>query len=695
MNTNLKRAISGLAALGIALSSMALGAGSAWADNTDEEGAISAGETAVGRDATGAITISGGKVEHTFDGYQLGYLTSITYDEIKKADFGAAVMAGYAVETNQAYKRAIYNALDGITDTNAEGDAATKTLKARYLADKNYCGDDCYATGDPNPLGWFFANYGDLHENGANWGGDAKDGTSDTVLRKFATKVSAELSKGSFAATYSGDGALKSEMYGYRNPVSQGFYLLRDVTSLPADGGGVLALDRNKETQSAPILVSSTYDATLKDGNNANQNVTFTITRRNGYEDTLGQVSLKNSTPTITREVVTDRTGETSQSSPDYAVGDDVYYKLTAQLPYFTGYAADATDPGKGRVYKITDTTSAGLTVDIGDNARAANEDAVVSVKVTSADGKMTKDLVRGADYTVNFDSSTADDKYKNGTITTIDFANYVNLAAGTTSSTNGIFENGTITVILKATLNNEAEIADSGYNHGNPVKDSLTYSNQPEDVTQTHTAYSNEVNVYTYRFRLLKTDKGGKGLEGATFKVKAPGDGDRWLYWNPDTSVWGYESERLATKFTSNENGEVVYTYTDEDGDERTVNFDRLDSGTYTVKETEAPEGYPQAFLPEFSFTITPDWHESMLTGISFSTCKEVDNLYVTKADHVSSGKSAWQYTIYNAKNLTQLPMTGGAGLAAVIAVGVLLGGAGIAAAVRSRKSNTRAVRA
>lgn len=667
----MKRVISGLAALGIALSGMALGTSSAWAEDSDTTtGPIPAGSIKTDKNAEGTITISGGAVDHTFNGYKLGYLTSISYNQIESENFASASMTGYTLETNSNYLTQIEAALDGIKDTEATG-AADKTLKGRYLADKNYCGSECGATGNPNPLGWFFANYGGGYENKASWGGSktgaASDATDASILRQFATRVSAAIAQMSPAPT--DVKGLKSSEAGRSTDVEQGYYLLRDVTTIGA--GSTI-----KETQSAPILVSTTYKVTI-----GMTPVTFTKDASNPAHD-LGKVSLKNSTPTITKEVVTDKTGATPQTQPDYAVGDTVYYKLTATLPHYTGYAVG------NRVYQITDTASAGLTVD--------QSTAVESVTVTLGD--TTQTLKNTTDYTVAVaDNATdADDSYKGGKTTTIDFANYVNLKESAQSKQNKILEGGTITVIFKATLNANARISDSGADNikGNPNKDSLTYSNQPEDVSQTHTTPGDEVNVYTYRFRLHKTDKGGADLEGAKFKVKAPeGTDNDWLQWDATASAWKHVSEETATVFTSDTNGNVV--------GENNVNLDRLDSGEYTVKEISAPKDYTQAFLPTFAFTITPttgneDAGHKTITNVAFSDKATVKNDYVTDASAIAAGadKDAWQYTIYNAKNLTELPMTGGAGLVAIIAVGVLLAGAGTAAAVRSRKSTSRAVR-
>lgn len=676
----MKRVISGLAALGIALSGMALGTSSAWASD-GANGPISASSTTINDTDQGTITISGGAVDHTFNGYRLGYLTSISYNQIESESFNSASMTGYTLETNSKYLTQIEAALDGITDTEATS-AADKTLKERYLADNNYCGSECGATGNPNPLGWFFANYGGGYENEASWGGSktgaASDATDASILRQFATRVSAAIDQMPPASTDVKE--LKSSEAGRSTDVKQGYYLLRDVTTIDAGSA-------TKETQSAPILVSTTYKVTI-----GGTNVTFAKDGSTEENKVLGKVDLKNSTPTITKEVVTDVTGATAQAQPDYAVGDAVYYKLTATLPYYTGYAANATDPSKGRVYKITDTASKGLTV---------GGDAVVSVKVSKA-GETDQTLAKStdaqnADYAVTtVDASDTEGKYVGGQTTTIDFANYVNLADGTKSKENKILEGGTVTVIFKATLNNNALISDHDSPKGNPNKDSLTYSNQPEDVSKTHTTPGDEVNVYTYRFRLHKTNKAGEALPGATFHVSAPSDANKWLKW--DTNKWTYVDENDATNFVSNDQGEVVATM-----GETTVNLDRLDSGTYTVKETKAPTGYTQAFLPTFTFTITPtvdgtnEAGHKTITDVTFSNAGGDGKAYVTDASAITAAgdnKDAWQYTIYNAKNLTELPMTGGAGLVAIIAVGVLLAGAGTAAAVRSRKSTSRAVR-
>lgn len=707
MNTNMKRVISGLAALGIALSGMALGTSSAWAGEGGGSGEISneaqnaTGTIKTDKNAEGTITISGGAVEHKFNGYRLGYLTSISYNQIESANFDSASMTGYTLATNPTYKDAIETALDGIKDTKGD---ATKTLKDRYLADKNYCGSECTDgaaaagqgdTNDPNPLGWFFANYGGGYEKGAPWGGGAKGDSSDaTVLRQFATKVSAELGKTDAPTpTYSGNNALKSSKSGYENLVEQGYYLLRDTTDLKDT---VTPSDNKKETQSAPILVSTTYKVTI--GENV---VTFNKAKNNG----LGKVDLKNSTPKVAKQVVTDENG-TAQTQPDYAIGDTVTYELKSTLPYYTGYSIDKTygqngdaNSANARTYNIIDTASAGLTVNLT-KTESGPTPAVVSVKVTPANGGASVALTEGSDFDVKDGTAPTADPYNGGSTTIIDLGKYVNMVAGSKSETSGVLENGTVTVIFKATLNKKAKISDLGNLQKNPNKVELQYSNNPENMDSKHTTPGDTVNVYTYQFQLKKTDKGGTALQNAKFTVKvakgiSENDNahvDQYLATKNDSGEWTYtDSEGTAYKFTSGEDGIVS-------------GLTGLDSGTYEVHETEAPAGYTQAFLPKFSVTITPTAKAGTETAfggtgtytidqVAFSDKTTVNNGYVTDASQVD-GSGIFQYTIYNAKNLTELPMTGGAGLVAIIAVGVLLAGAGTAAAVRSRKSTSRAVR-
>ena len=689
MKTGFTRALSGVAALGIALSGLALGVNGAYAADAD---AVSA---SIAKNATGTITISGGIVAHSFNGYRLGYLDSITY-----AADATDTLTGYTLKTDAKYTTVIENALSGITDNDTD-------LKTSFQNDPAYCGNDCAAgvtgTGEANPLGWFFEKYGSNAETTAPWGGG--NGSSDSVLRQFATKVSAAVKADSTLAAdattlTSGDTP---------NSVPQGYYLLRDTTDLADPAAG--ETDGNKETQSAPILVSTTYTASDK---------TFTKDSRG---KALGTIDLKNSTPKIAKQVVKSD-GTTSQDQPDYAIGDTVTYELTSTVPYFTGYDIDNTygtqndaDAAKARAYNIIDTASKGLTIDTTKDS-AGKTPAVASVKITLGSKSVT--LTEGKDYDVT--SSTVDYNGKNvgdegysadATRTVIDLGKYVNMVAGSTSAektdgkVNGVLEGGTVTVVFKATLNKDALVSDPGNLQKNPNKVELEYSNKPEDMSSKHKTPGDEVNVYTYRFQLKKTDKGGKALPGAKFTVKVvKGVTDA------DTDN-EHAGQYLAVKDQDGKDQDGKWTYTNDKNEAFQFTSDKngivsgltgLDSGTYEVTETKAPSGYTQAFLPTFQFTITPAaqsngknaFEQTGLYTISAVSFTDKDSLSGTGAAYVTAAGRAdggiYQYTVYNAKNLTELPKTGGAGLIMFAVVAVLLLAAAGVFTIRSRRDAAQA---
>lgn len=683
MKTGFTRALSGVAALGIALSGLALGVNGAYAADADTVSA------SVGENATGTIRISGSTATHNFSGYRLGYLDSITY-----AADATDTLTGYTLKTNGAYTTVIENALSGITDNGTD-------LKTSFQNDPAYCGTDCAAnvtgTGEANPLGWFFEKYGSNEETTAPWGGG--NGSSDSVLRQFATKVSAAVkADATLTATTLTSGTTP-------NSVPQGYYLLRDTTDLSNPAAG--ATDGNKETQSAPILVSTTYTANDK---------TFT---KDSKGKVLGTIDLKNSTPKIAKQVVKSD-GTTSQDQPDYAIGDTVTYELTSTVPYFTGYDIDSTygtqndaNAAKARAYNIIDTASKGLTIGTAKDS-ADKTPAVASVKITLGNKIVT--LTEGKDYDVK--SSTVDYNGKNvgdegysadATRTVIDLGKYVNMVEGSTSAAqtdgkvNGVLEGGTVTVIFKATVNKDALVSDPGNLQKNPNKVELEYSNKPEDMSSKHKTPGDEVNVYTYRFQLKKTDKGGTALPGAKFTVKVVKGttedskdnehANKYLATKDKDGKWTYTDDKSsAFEFTSGKDG-IVFGLTG------------LDSGTYEVTETKAPNGYTQAFLPTFQFTITPTAQPNgknafdqtglyTISAVSFTGKDKLSGTgtaYVTAAGQ-TGGNGIYQYTIYNAKNLTELPKTGGAGLVMFAVVAVLLLGAAAVFTIRSRRDAAQA---
>lgn len=332
-------------------------------------------------------------------------------------------------------------------------------------------------------------------------------------------------------------------------------------------------------------------------------------------------------------------------------------------------------DATKTRIFKINDTASKALTVSAGT--------VIESVKLTPAQGTAVT-LVKDKDYTVTVagygDVNTPDtDAYKGGHVTTIDLGKYVNKAKGSKSATDGILEGATVTVIVKAKLNKDALISEPGNLQKNPNKVDLEYSNHPEEVNHAHKVPGPEVPVYAYKFDILKTDKAGTTkLPGAKFTIKAVSgtskhDGKYLGSYGKDG--WSYLDSEPAVTDTDG-----VFT-TGKDGK---INVSGLDAGTYEVHEIAPPDGYTAISLPKFQFTITPtvgdDAGCKTITVVALSLAKGADE----RASLSQDGKTL---NIWNAKNITELPRTGGAGLAMIVAVGALFIAASGIFALRARR--------
>lgn len=559
MNTIFKRVISGAAALGIAVSGLAIGVSTAYAADP----------------TTGSITINKSKtdqVDHSFDGWHLASLTNITKDNSDNIN-------GFLIDTD-----------DDMVGTIV--DAMTPEQQTAYKKDANYYSTDSTVA---NPMGYLVEKVfkdtsgAALSELASPWGGDS------SPLRAFAAALSEELAKaGAPAADKTGDAALKT---GENTELEQGLWFLKDVTTV----------DDTKGTNSIPIITPTTFDGA----------------------DSWGTVTLKNTTPTIDKKLVDpqDDGTYTPNIQPDYAVGDDVYYELTSTVPVYT-------------------------------------------VSVTGYGDANTPDT----------------DAYKGGHVTTIDLGKYVNKAEGSKSATSGILEGAAVTVIVKAKLNKDALISEPDNLQKNPNKVDLEYSNRPEDVNHAHKVPGSEVPVYAYKFGVLKTDKAGTTkLPGAKFTIKAVSGTSKHngkYLGSYGENGWSYlDSEPAAADtdgvFTTDANGKI--------------NVSGLDAGTYQVHEIAPPTGYTSIGLPTFEFAITPavgdeDNGHKIITNVALGDPTGANGGTVDA--RVSKDASVtYQYNVWNARNITELPKTGGAGLAMIVAVGALFIAASGIFALRARR--------
>lgn len=483
-----------------------------------------------------------------------------------------------------------------------------------------------YSEGDSdnNPIGWLVANeFKGSRESEDPWG-------DTSALRTFATNLSKELAKE--GAPTASPTQFKSAEKGHDNTCEQGLWFLKDTTV-------------NSTTQSIPIIVATKlgdYSKETKD---------------------WGSVTLKMNVPTVDKKITESPSGTvTDGTNADALIGGVVKYELSSVIPTYTGY--DISNPP--RAFKLIDTASKGLTVD---------ENSVKSV--TLKDGKTDVVLVKGTDYTVvTAGYNGADAEYAGGTVTTIDLDKYVNKAADSTSSKGGILEGATVTVEFEATVNSSAVKAGLG----NPNSVELEYSRTPNN--ESTTIHGPKVpRVYTYEFGILKTDMAGaKTLDGAQFaiaRVDATTKDKTFLKRDAKTGAWS----KLTTATPVKDGTEATGVFTT--GADGKIEMSGLPKGTYYVEEIKAPTGYTNIGLPNFEFTISADFDADGMT------VKNLEYKQTTGADDSRIAFDATtrsQANVKNAKNLTELPLTGDLGIKVFITVGVLLMAAGAAFALSAR---------
>lgn len=529
--------------------------------------------------------------------------------ELKDVVVGNDKSIAYTIDTTDALVSTIEGAMNFNAVIDGTGDA--RNVLTAYKQDKNFFVSEGNASN--NPMGFLimrvFSNSGAPNLS-SPWNNDA-------ALRTFAQNLEDQTFPGTPAATeFTTSTAGNANVKTFNVP---GIWFLKDVTNPAAD----------KESFSLPIITPTSIAGT----------------------DVDGTVTVKNVIPTISKHLA--NADGTYNYEPSFSVGDTVYYTLETTVPYYTGYSTK-------RVFKINDTASSAISSIVGNVATGVK---VESVKVGVVTLKVSND------YRVSYAAtSDTDSKYAGGVDTVIDLGNYVNQVAGATA----LNEGAKVTVLVSATLDADAKLSDSTAIQGNPNKDSLTWSHNPNNISDERTILGNEVNVYSYKFNIVKTAKDmTTKLSGAKFTIKA------------GSSYLGYENGAWKTLTTTptkdTQGGAEVGVFATDDG---VINFNGLDAGTYEIEEIVPPNGYTAVSLPKFTFTVSAtvksDDPEGQKTITAVSYAKDPTDPRVSVENSTIK--------IWNAKNLTELPLTGDLGIKVFITVGVLLMAAGAAFALSAR---------
>lgn len=519
-----------------------------------------------------------------------------------------------------------------IVEVMSEMTVDGENVKTEYETDANYNGS---VTGtEANPMGYLIDKVFKTGGNATVENTETLWKNSSTALREFATKLSAKTLTSSVADNHKTDFKSGNATTG-ANECKQGFWFLMDTT---ADPKGTLNANAI-ESQSIPMLLAT------KLVNPTDQDAPDYA----GATANLGTVTLKANEPSINKEIT--KADADSKTKMNARIGDTITYTLTTTIPDYTGYVDGS------RVLQLIDTAAHGLKdvtvtkVKVGDTELNEDPDA-------DNNGYVLKQDKNQIDPLDNCNKADA-------TVTTVDLAHYVN-------TNDNIASGATVTVTLTAVVDSDAVIAGVG----NPNTVELAYSRTPSG--EKHQVPGPTVRVYTYDFSIYKTNMAGDtALSGAQFAIaRVDSNAETFMTQDAATKAW----KNLTTAKPAADADEGVFT-TSADGK---IAMSGLPAGEYHVYEIKAPDGYTSIGLPDFKFTITPtfDTAGTTVTSVAYEKTTNTDGNRVS----FGTGETASMAQIKNAKNLTELPMTGDLGIKVFVTVGVLLMAAGAAFALSAR---------
>lgn len=640
MKTSIRKFLSGVAAVAIALGGLALGVGSAQA-----------------ADANGTITVTAnnGPAGHTLTAYKIAAYNSGTYSATTDGKLDTTTF-NYVVDSSDE------NAIESALDTAGISASASGTLTKAQEGLKQLSED---SSGTP---------YG--YKTGTNTGEKKERLFADALAEKISSTDAATKWTPSYSAPVPATGTNT-----FSATLPEGLYLILDTY---ASGG-----NSANSTQSVPMIVGTTFANTkITDPGNVG-----TVTLKDTTAPITKEVVTKNSTAQDN-----DPSSFTTDNDPSYNTTDTVYFKLTTQIPNYDGYASDPTlnNPNATRQLSIVDTFEAGkftdqTVVSVYDTTKnqKLTLDSDFTTSPTSSTGSKTDFNVLTIDFERLVNKAQADttknlgaawDGWESGDTITVIVSGKLSTAATTTT---------------------KGSTAGTGADtQGNNNTVQLQYSNNPSNNESQNTVQGPIVNVYTHEFTIHKVNAAGGDLQGATFQVSTGGTP---LKFTKDTTDGAYvvdkDSSTATTDLVSDSNGliKVKGLKASKDGVTYTVKETKVPdtylqavAPTYTVtlKDTFGNDNTN----PARSGTATKagdDW----LTDLSYTydTTQDVYKL-VTASTSDTSAPTGDTAFVKNVTSITQLPKTGAAGIAMFTIIGVAVIAVAALFAVRARKAAQRA---
>lgn len=316
------------------------------------------------------------------------------------------------------------------------------------------------------------------------------------------------------------------------------------------------------------------------------------------------------------------------------------------------------TDPIQGaNTVNMKNTNNPGKTKEVNNTSAAIGDTltytltgtianpAPTEFKFTDKPGKGLTIKAGTFKFYVNGEEISAETAASDFTVPTADVTGGDNASFNVTVNNPSKYAGKTIKVTFQAVINDEAD-AENGVvnkldNYGTDVEAPTKFTG----------------------FNFTKVDPDGKGIENVTFQVK---DGDTTLYFvkQKDGSY-----KKAASAATSGATADV------KTGADGKLSFTGLDkTKIYTVTETVRASDAYLNIMPSFTVSFNEENGSAVLAK---TTTSDPWGLVNTTAK-----------TVKNIKSITQLPLTGAAGTMLFTVVALLVAGAGVTIAIKSRQN-------
>ena len=316
------------------------------------------------------------------------------------------------------------------------------------------------------------------------------------------------------------------------------------------------------------------------------------------------------------------------------------------------------TDPIQGaNTVNMKNTNNPGKTKEVNNTSAAIGDTLTYTLTGTIANPaptefKFTDKPGRGLTikagtfkFYVNGEEISAETAASDFTVPTADVTGGDNASFNVTVNNPSKYAGKTIKVTFQAVINDEAD-AENGVvnkldNYGTDVEAPTKFTG----------------------FNFTKVDPDDKGIKDVTFQVK---DGDTTLYFvkQGDGSykkAASANTQGATTDVTTGTNGQLSFTGLDK-------------TKTYTVTETKCASDAYLDIMPSFTVSFNEENGSAVLAK---TTTSDPWGLVNTTAK-----------TVKNVKSITQLPLTGAAGTMLFTVVALLVAGAGVTIAIKSRQN-------